>query len=311
MTLRFIDLFCGVGGFRYAAESLGWTCVFSSDIDPFARKAYALNFKEEPFGNIKTATGNDIPDFDFLFGGFPCQPFSISGLGKGFSDPRGDLIFEVVRILKAKQPQGFLLENVKGFRRYFKHIIPLMEEAGYYVEAKILSPHHIGVAEHRPRLWIEGKRMDKGNPTIQYLTPLQKIPPPIRSFCDFTVSRKPVPDDMIILDTPLKSVHHLLFAGGKSKKDRNPNKPLTSHDTSQSRCLYSIDGIFPCIIKENPPQLYFPDDRTIRKATIEEMQIGHGSCFDFTGFSYSAAAALIGNSVSPTLVSYILQHIMA
>lgn len=117
--ISYIDLFCGIGGFRYACnrsfDKLGieGECVFSSDIDEYARESYNANFGEYPSGDITKINEKDIPDHDLLLGGFPCQPFSIIGLGKGFDDTRGTLFFDIARILKEKKPKAFVLENVK------------------------------------------------------------------------------------------------------------------------------------------------------------------------------------------------------
>ena len=119
--VRFIDLFCGIGGFRYASQcafdklGLEGECVFSSDIDKYAQMSYEANFGEKPAGDITKIKASEIPDFDILFGGFPCQAFSICGLQKGFEDKtRGTLFFDIARIIKEKQPQAFVLENVKN-----------------------------------------------------------------------------------------------------------------------------------------------------------------------------------------------------
>ena len=104
MKITFIDLFCGIGGFRLALESLGAKCVFSCDTDRQARKTYQANFGEEPEGDITTIAADSIPDFNILCGGFPCQPFSIAGKQREFKDAKGTLFFEIVRIVKAKQP---------------------------------------------------------------------------------------------------------------------------------------------------------------------------------------------------------------
>lgn len=118
-AIRFIDLFCGIGGFRIAAEQLAGDlgtpvkCVFSSDIDEECQRAYEENFGEKPAGDITTVDAKDIPDHDILLAGFPCQPFSIIGHRKGFEDTRGTLFFEIARILEAKKPVAFVLENVK------------------------------------------------------------------------------------------------------------------------------------------------------------------------------------------------------
>ena len=118
-AIRYIDLFCGIGGFRVAAEQISSElgipikCVFSCDIDKDCQRAYEANFGEKPAGDITAINANDIPDHDILLAGFPCQPFSIIGHRKGFEDTRGTLFFEIARILEAKKPTAFVLENVK------------------------------------------------------------------------------------------------------------------------------------------------------------------------------------------------------
>ena len=118
--MNFIDLFCGIGGFRIAFESVGGKCVFSSDIDKYTCETYNANFKEFPLSDITKIDERKIPNFDLLCAGFPCQPFSIGGLRKGFSDTRGTLFFDIERILREKKPQAFILENVKGLINHDK-----------------------------------------------------------------------------------------------------------------------------------------------------------------------------------------------
>ena len=118
--MRFIDLFSGIGGFRLAFESVGGKCVFSSDIDKFACETYRLNFGEYPLCDITKISHKDIPQFDILCAGFPCQPFSIGGLRKGFQDTRGTLFFDIERIIRDKRPKAFILENVKGLLNHNK-----------------------------------------------------------------------------------------------------------------------------------------------------------------------------------------------
>ena len=119
MKIKFIDLFCGIGGFRYAVEhvarrrDIDSECVFSSDIDIFCQNSYESNFGERPIGDITLVSEKNIPDHNLLVAGFPCQPFSIIGKMKGFQDTRGTLFFDIARILAEKRPQAFVLENVK------------------------------------------------------------------------------------------------------------------------------------------------------------------------------------------------------
>ena len=118
--IKFIDLFCGLGGFRLALEKQKCKCVFSSDIDEAVSKVYENNFGEYPSGDITKIDAKDIPDFDILCGGFPCQSFSIAGKRLGFEDTRGTMFFEVARILRERQPKAFILENVKGLTNHDK-----------------------------------------------------------------------------------------------------------------------------------------------------------------------------------------------
>lgn len=170
-TIKFIDLFCGIGGFRYASqqafEQLGINgqCLFSSDIDKFAAESYEANFGEKPAGDITMVDEKDIPDFDLLFAGFPCQAFSICGLQKGFADnTKGTLFFDIARIIKEKQPDAFVLENVKNLvshdgGRTFKTIIHVLrEELGYYVDHKVLNALDFGLPQKRERIIIIGAK---------------------------------------------------------------------------------------------------------------------------------------------------------
>ena len=169
--VRFIDLFCGIGGFRYAAkdafDSLGLKgeCVFSSDIDKYAQQSYEANFGEKPYGDIKKIDAADIPDFDILFGGFPCQAFSICGLQKGFEDnTRGTLFFDIARIIKEKQPQAFVLENVKSLASHdngntLKTILDVLrDELGYHVDHHLLNALDFGLPQKRERIIIIGSK---------------------------------------------------------------------------------------------------------------------------------------------------------
>ena len=166
---KFIDLFAGIGGFRMAFQNLGGRCVFTSEWNKFSQKTYEANYGEIPFGDITKVNEKLIPDHDVLLGGFPCQPFSIAGVSKknslgkahGFKDEtQGTLFFDIVRILEAKRPKVFILENVKNLvshdkKRTFKVIRGALEELGYSVHSKILDGKHF-VPQHRERIFIVG-----------------------------------------------------------------------------------------------------------------------------------------------------------
>lgn len=165
----FIDLFAGIGGMRIAFQNLGGKCVFSSEIDEQAQKTYAINFGEVPEGDITKIDENTIPNHDVLVGGFPCQAFSIAGKRGGFKDTRGTLFFDVARIIKAKQPKAFFLENVKGLtnHRGGKTLATILNvlrnDLGYIVpEPQIMNAKNFGVPQNRERIFIVGFRPDLG-----------------------------------------------------------------------------------------------------------------------------------------------------
>ena len=163
--LTFIDLFAGMGGFRIAFESNNAKCVFSSEIDKWACKTYFDNFNEFPYGDITKISANDIPNFDILCAGFPCQPFSIGGHRLGFEDTRGTLFFDVARILNEKKPKAFLLENVKGITNHdngktLKVIENSLLELGYTIKHKVLNAKDYGIPQNRERWYCIGFRKD-------------------------------------------------------------------------------------------------------------------------------------------------------
>lgn len=168
--LRFIDLFCGIGGFRYAFESVGAKCVFSSDWDKYSQLTYEANFKEKPHGDIHAVAVADIPKHDILCGGFPCQPFSLAGVSKknslgrkhGFDDEKqGNLFFSIADILDYHKPATFVLENVKNLKshdqgRTFKVIYETLTQAlGYQVYYQVIDAIGL-VPQHRERIFLVG-----------------------------------------------------------------------------------------------------------------------------------------------------------
>lgn len=166
---KFIDLFCGVGGFHIAMESLGGSCVFASDIDEECRKVYFNNFGLEPAGDITKIDEKDIPIHDILCAGFPCQAFSKAGYRRGVNDPRGTLFFDIVRIVKYHKPKYLILENVRNLTSHdngntWRVIRYNLRELGYNVseEPIIFSPHYLGIPQHRERVFILCKRKDLG-----------------------------------------------------------------------------------------------------------------------------------------------------
>lgn len=178
--VKFIDLFAGLGGIRLSFEQafheLGFEteCVLTSEIKPSAIKALENNHTHKKLvGDICQIDENEIEDFDFLLGGFPCQSFSTAGKGLGFADTRGTMFFEIARILKAKQPYGFILENVEGLIKHdlknkndeigetFSTILKILDDLGYKVSWRLLDSQNFGVAQSRKRVYIVGTKNHK------------------------------------------------------------------------------------------------------------------------------------------------------
>ncbi len=175
---NFIDLFCGIGGFRMAFQTLGGRCVFSSDIDLYAKKTYEFNFGEVPFGDICDVDEKNVPNHDILLAGFPCQAFSIAGRRAGFEDVRGILFFEVARIIKEKKPKAVVLENVKGLLSHNKGktietiLKTLRNELDYFVpEPQVLNARNFGLAQNRERVFIVGFHKSTGVNEFEYPNP--------------------------------------------------------------------------------------------------------------------------------------------
>lgn len=161
----FIDLFAGIGGIRIPFQEFKGKCVFSSEWDSFAQKTYRVNFGEIPSGDITKISASEIPNFDILLAGFPCQPFSQAGLKKGFEDTRGTMFFEIERIIKEKRPKAFLLENVKQLKGHNKGetlriILEHLRKLNYAVDFKVLRAADFGIPQNRERIYIVGFNRD-------------------------------------------------------------------------------------------------------------------------------------------------------
>lgn len=172
-AFTFIDLFAGIGGIRLALQGAGGKCVLSAEWDRWCKRTYVENFAELPMGDVRKLDEQEVPDHDVLAAGFPCQPFSIAGVSKkkslghehGFRDQtQGTLFFEILRILNAKRPAMFLLENVKNLKshdrgRTFEIIHGSLVEAGYQVRHRVIDARH-WVPQHRERVFLVGVRED-------------------------------------------------------------------------------------------------------------------------------------------------------
>ena len=178
-NMRFVDLFCGIGGFHHALSDLGHECVFACEIDHDCNQVYSLNWQMSSYGDIRKLN-KVVPDHDILCAGFPCQPFSKSGTQIGLKEkmygqtnsflPRikGTLFGQIKEIIEDKKPNFILLENVQNLEshdqgRTLRIIRGALDELGYYCREEVISPHHFGIPHHRPRIFIVGIRRDVRN----------------------------------------------------------------------------------------------------------------------------------------------------
>lgn len=306
----FIDLFAGIGGFRLALESIGGECIFSSEINDHACQMYKENFGDDPYCDITKLNPKDLPDFDILCAGFPCQSFSICGRQKGFIDEtRGTLFFDIVRILKEKKPKAFILENVKNLTTHDKGrtltvIIDTLNSLGYSVNYKVLNAKDYGVPQNRERIIIVGSR-DKIHFDFNKVVGIESKP--MKEFLDKTGNFEILtPEQYTILeDRYIKQQKGsgLIFTGYLNKPMRKagvrPNTEHLSRVHRQVNRIYSSDGMHPTIAsQEVNGRFYIYDNKVVRKITIDE-------CYRFFGFpenfkKIGASAKLyerIGNSV--------------
>jgi len=170
--MKYFDTFTGIGGFSLPLQELGHECVGFSEIDKYAQSVYLHHFPtHKPYGDITKINADELPDFDLLVGGFPCQSFSIAGKRRGFEDTRGTMFFELARILQAKQPRLFIFENVKGLLshdkgRTFATIITTITELGYDCQWQVLNSKNHGVPQNRERVFIIGHLRGTSRPEV-------------------------------------------------------------------------------------------------------------------------------------------------
>ena len=170
MAIKFFDMFAGIGGFRSGLEAIGgFECVGYCEIDKYAKQAYEAMYDtggELYFDDARKIVPEQLPDFDLLVGGFPCQSFSIAGARKGFDDTRGTLFFEIARIAAVKKPKYLFLENVPGLLNHdsgktFETILRTLDELGYDVCWQVLNSKNFGVPQSRNRVFIIGYNREK------------------------------------------------------------------------------------------------------------------------------------------------------
>lgn len=322
--IRFIDLFAGIGGFRYSFERLGCECVFSSEINEACRKVYQTNYGDIPSGDITKIKAEDIPDFDILCAGFPCQPFSICGRKKGFEDTRGTLFFDICRIIERKRPKVVFLENVKHLinhdhKKTFKTICKKLEELGYSVSYKILNSNDFGVAQSRERIIIIATKTG----IFDFDLLKNREPVFIKDILDKTgnfeylkESEYTLLDKRFVRPQPKTG---LIFCGyrnkGLWKKGIRPGTEHLSRCHRQPNRIYSVEGIHPTLPSQETSGrfwIYNPTEKNVRKLTINE-------CYKLMGFpdtfkrdeNKGNAYKQVGNSVVIPMIIDIAKEIIS
>lgn len=241
---KFIDLFSGIGGFRIAMESLGGKCVLSSEIDKHAVETYFSNFNEMPIGDITKINVAEIPDHDVLCAGFPCQPFSIGGLRKGFEDTRGTLFFDVARIIKEKKPKVVFLENVAGIVSHdsgntLRVIINSLEELDYKVHYKVMNASDYGIPQNRNRWYCIAVRSDID---FEYKFPEKvSLKYTLKDIIEYDISEK-----YNITDVAKNNIDKFIEEFKISNR-YNQDEVLIANEVRKSRCNFRCDGISPCL----------------------------------------------------------------
>lgn len=312
--MKYFSLFSGIGGFELGIHSaLGRkaACVGFSEIDRHAIHVYTQHFpKHKNIGDVTAIKEKNLPDFDLLVGGFPCQSFSIAGKRKGFNDPRGQMFYHIERILRAKQPARFVLENVTGLLshdggRTFKIIIAALAALGYRVEWRVLNSKDFGVPQHRERVYIVGHR---GKRRRKAVFPLKGT--------DTQTHRAP--------QSPSRSGIRCLYDGGYS------NNRIFGTDGCAPALLTSINDL-PKIAVTNSstrefkwienlsPALCANDSKNrklirikcrIRRLTPTECERLQGFPDGWTqGISESQRHKCLGNAVTVPVISWIAQQI--
>ncbi len=320
--MKFIDLFCGIGGFRIGFERNNFECVFSSDFNSKVQDTYETNFGERPYGDITKIDPKDIPDFDVLLGGFPCQPFSISGKKLGFEDTRGTLFFDVCNIIDFKKPKVVVLENVQHLinhdkKRTFSVILRSLKDLGYNVTYKILNTKDFGLPQNRQRIFIIGTKY--GFFDFDKIKIIKSNP--LNDFLDKKGNFEYIDEDeYTLLDSKYVKVQPdsgLKFIGYRNKtgfRDVRPNSEHLNRVHRQPNRIYSVDGYHPTLPSQETSGrffIYIPKENKVRKLTINE-------CYRIMGFpedyikhpTNGEQYRQIGNSVSVSITEEISRQII-
>lgn len=323
----FIDLFAGIGGFRLGMEGNNFECVYSSDNNKHAVDMYKANFNEDSFSDITKVQPAGLKDFDIMCGGFPCQPFSSAGLKQGFSDTRGTLFFDMLRIMKEKKPKVVFLENVKNLTTHdkgktFTVILKNLEKLGYTVSTQVLNAKDFGVPQNRERIIIVGTLEDK---KFDFNKIKKQKPVKIADILD----KKPDAEftwldvkeyTLLPEDARKTQPSGLIFAGYLNKNQRvtgvRPDTEHLSRVHKQPNRIYSDQGVHPTLSAQETAGRYYilttkkDGSKGVRKLTVNEAYklFGFPNSFKKVG-PLTQQYARIGNSICVPMVNAVAKEI--
>lgn len=319
--MRFIDLFAGIGGFRLGFERAGFKCVYSCEIDEKAATVYEKNFGDNPLGDITKIKGPELPEFEILLAGFSCQPFSIAGERKGFSDKeRGTLFFDILRIVQAKKPKVIVLENVKNLLSIdsgesFKLIKRSLEKEDYIVTYKVLNAKDFGVAQNRERLIIVATLRGVGSFNFNQLNKMDTIK--LKDILKKDGEMEYLSThEYTIIESPKVQKTGIIFSG--YLKDKNlrsrgvdQSKVHLSRVHKQFNRIYSEDGIMCTLMaQESSGRYWVQTTKGVRKLTRDECKLlmGFPEEFIIEG-NQKDYYRFIGNSIVVPMVEEIAKVI--
>jgi DNA (cytosine-5)-methyltransferase 1 len=307
---RTIDLFAGIGGIRIGFENAGFKTVFANDFEPQCKETYDLNFNDSKLivEDIRKIGIDDLPEFDFLLGGFPCQAFSIAGYRQGFNDEkgRGNLFFDIARIIDARKPEGFLLENVKNLKSHdggktFRIIEETLKNLGYYIKPKVLNSMEYGnIPQNRERIYIIGFKN--------------------KDYADKFSFPEPVKLSKRINDLLEKNVPEKYYYNGKplyEKLKRFVNEEGKVYQWRRQYVRENKSGVCPTLTANmgmgghNVPII--KDKKGIRKLTpLECARVqGFPENYKMSQISDSALYKQLGNSVSVPVIEAVARQMMS
>lgn len=301
-TIKYIDLFCGLGAFHEAFNTHpNFQCVFASDIDEGIQQLYKANYTISVHGDIRTIDATKLPAFDVLCAGFPCQPFSIAGNGEGFKDTeKGNLFYEILKIVDVRHPPMCILENVKNLQTHdngntYKTIVAELTKRNYKVTSQILNATNFGSPQARQRIFIVATRdrppftIPTGSGTIR----------PVSSIIDKDVKHDSINREKYLIEDSKTKIHTIQ----KPNLVANIVDKISKKGGRQGERVYDIShaGITVCASSGGPGAktgLYKVGD-TVRRLTVKETlgMFGFPSTYHFCDMGTEHALFYLGNSI--------------